>query len=516
MDTDDTRAFCTSRLAELLGFPGVDALSQTVLAMDSDEEMSSYLKNLLGDTPQSNEFISELILRRQQNRERQRPAQCRSARPNVPSPPHPKPVKGHRNQKRRPALSSVAPEPPRSTRLGQPTVRVYHKAKQEDFVYCAPSDKPKGKKTRARSASPPPRAPCLQAPLRPTPLPAPNTQTVTQPAQAARAEVKSKGKGKKIALHQAAQDLATMGHDLMVPGRQRCECQARRHPLINNCVTCGRVICAQEGAGPCMHCGTFVRSNNMNRARNAPQTQPTPTPTQTPPALLPKASTNGPVSLQDIQREQLHENALRADQEMERERHMMEQREQMARRDAVRRERDEEEIAGASQEDQALRKAIAFKDRLLKYDATHEERTKVIDDQADYFEYDMSIWSTPEERQRAMARKREMERRKEENKYLVSFDLAGRRVYHTDLNEGDRAQLPLMNAQKTHFVSAMKSKPERWQGKDFEPNFVVPKGSIFDPSQRVAPSRETMQSAPPKVRILKRVQDEQLYAPPPF
>ena len=33
-----------------------------------------------------------------------------------------------------------------------------------------------------------------------------------------------------------------------------------QHPLLNNCTSCGRVICEQEGAGPCHFCGTIVAS----------------------------------------------------------------------------------------------------------------------------------------------------------------------------------------------------------------------------------------------------------------
>ncbi|CAG0910691.1 unnamed protein product, partial [Cyprideis torosa] len=41
-------------------------------------------------------------------------------------------------------------------------------------------------------------------------------------------------------------------------GRHRCECQARKHDLIGNCINCGRVVCAQEKSGPCLFCGTLV------------------------------------------------------------------------------------------------------------------------------------------------------------------------------------------------------------------------------------------------------------------
>lgn len=34
----------------------------------------------------------------------------------------------------------------------------------------------------------------------------------------------------------------------------RCECQASKHALVRNCLECGRIICAQEGPGPCLFC----------------------------------------------------------------------------------------------------------------------------------------------------------------------------------------------------------------------------------------------------------------------
>ncbi|KAJ1999689.1 hypothetical protein H4R26_004959 [Coemansia thaxteri] len=44
------------------------------------------------------------------------------------------------------------------------------------------------------------------------------------------------------------------------PVRARCECQASEHPLLTNCLTCGRIVCGREGPGPCMFCGTDVES----------------------------------------------------------------------------------------------------------------------------------------------------------------------------------------------------------------------------------------------------------------
>lgn len=37
-----------------------------------------------------------------------------------------------------------------------------------------------------------------------------------------------------------------------------CDCQGRRHNLVNNCLGCGKIICEQEGEGPCSFCGSEV------------------------------------------------------------------------------------------------------------------------------------------------------------------------------------------------------------------------------------------------------------------
>ncbi|KAJ1365819.1 Mtch-1p [Parelaphostrongylus tenuis] len=46
--------------------------------------------------------------------------------------------------------------------------------------------------------------------------------------------------------------------DQLLPGRHPCKCQARIHALVRNCMGCGKIVCAQEGSGPCFFCGTLV------------------------------------------------------------------------------------------------------------------------------------------------------------------------------------------------------------------------------------------------------------------
>ncbi|XP_054007641.1 activating signal cointegrator 1 isoform X1 [Hylaeus anthracinus] len=47
---------------------------------------------------------------------------------------------------------------------------------------------------------------------------------------------------------------------VLLPGRYKCNCEGKKHLLINNCLNCGRVVCFQEGAGSCFFCGELVCS----------------------------------------------------------------------------------------------------------------------------------------------------------------------------------------------------------------------------------------------------------------
>ncbi|KAH7961261.1 hypothetical protein HPB52_006391 [Rhipicephalus sanguineus] len=129
---------------------------------------------------------------------------------------------------------------------------------------------------------------------------------------------------------------------VLLPGRHPCECQAHRHALINNCLRCGRIVCRQEGSGPCFTCGNLTV-------------------------------------------------------------------------------------------DEGLAKAIEHKNRLLEYDRTSERRTRVIDDNADYYSSD-NKWLTLE--QREMIRKKEQELRAEQHasrrQQKVTLDFAGRQVVKED------------------------------------------------------------------------------------
>ncbi|KAL5747439.1 hypothetical protein ACOSP7_024442 [Xanthoceras sorbifolium] len=63
---------------------------------------------------------------------------------------------------------------------------------------------------------------------------------------------KKKKAGKVVSLAEAAK-----GSIIFQQGKP-CSCQARQHKLISNCLSCGKIVCEQEGEGPCLFCGALV------------------------------------------------------------------------------------------------------------------------------------------------------------------------------------------------------------------------------------------------------------------
>ncbi|CAK9138088.1 unnamed protein product [Ilex paraguariensis] len=63
---------------------------------------------------------------------------------------------------------------------------------------------------------------------------------------------RKKKSGKVVSLADAAK-----GSIVFQQGKP-CACQARRHGLVSNCLSCGKIVCEQEGEGPCSFCGALV------------------------------------------------------------------------------------------------------------------------------------------------------------------------------------------------------------------------------------------------------------------
>lgn len=137
------------------------------------------------------------------------------------------------------------------------------------------------------------------------------------------------------------------GKDFMLEGRHPCQCEAGKHDLVNNCLRCGRIVCAQEGAGECFTCGTYVfskeeRSKVLSGSAEAKARIAELTEKGIPLDFVASNNEKRGVSLRDI-------------------------------------------AASIKTDQPGLDRAIQHRDRLLDYDKTSVARSKVYDDQVDYF-----------------------------------------------------------------------------------------------------------------------------------
>lgn len=162
------------------------------------------------------------------------------------------------------------------------------------------------------------------------------------------------------------------GDVILLKGRRVCHCEASEHNLINNCLSCGRIVCEQEGSGPCLYCGEIVCSEEEKQAlKNATGKK--------------------------------KDNLLKSLQEK-----------------------------GGGE---SLRKALEQRDRLLEYDRNSEKRTTVIDDELDYFD-ENSVWQSEEQRAKFQELQEQLHEEKHGSrvKRKITVDFAGRVVENAEAN----------------------------------------------------------------------------------
>lgn len=170
---------------------------------------------------------------------------------------------------------------------------------------------------------------------------------------------------------------------ILLPGRHSCECLAQKHNLINNCMSCGRIVCEQEGSGPCIFCGSLVCTKEeqeiLQRDSNKSQ--------KLRKKLMEGASESGYLPHQEAKMK-----------------------------------------AG-------LEKALQHKDKLLEYDKNSTRRTQVLDDESDYFATDSNQWLSPSEREHLRKKEEELRelRHASRKDRKITLDFTGRQV----LDEGE-------------------------------------------------------------------------------
>ncbi|XP_018408496.1 PREDICTED: activating signal cointegrator 1 isoform X2 [Nanorana parkeri] len=198
----------------------------------------------------------------------------------------------------------------------------------------------------------------------------------------------SKKKQKYVNLYtKEGQDRLTV----LIPGRHPCECLAQKHKLINNCMTCGRIVCEQEGSGPCLFCGSLVCTKEeqdiLMRDSNKSQ--------KLRKKLMGVPDVSGKMDVSS--------NDLLPHQEVRMK--------------------------------EGLDRALQHRDKLLEYDKTSVRRTHVIDDESDYFSTDSNQWLSTAERETLRKKEQELQELRHASRLSrkITIDFAGRQVFE----EGD-------------------------------------------------------------------------------
>ncbi|XP_068429740.1 activating signal cointegrator 1 [Clinocottus analis] len=217
----------------------------------------------------------------------------------------------------------------------------------------------------------------------------PEPEVVKTPIDQMRAQENSsssstKKKSKFVNLYaKEGQDKTT----ILLSGRHACECLAQKHNLINNCITCGRIVCEQEGSGPCLFCGILVCTREEQE-----------------------------ILQRDSNKSQKLRKKLMGDGG---------ERDYLPHQEAKMK-------AG-------LEKALQHKEKLLEYDKNSVRRTQVLDDESDYFATESNQWLSPNEREKLRKQEEELRelRHASRKDRKITLDFAGRQVLDegSNLNE---------------------------------------------------------------------------------
>lgn len=213
---------------------------------------------------------------------------------------------------------------------------------------------------------------------------------------------------------------------VVLPGRHSCDCLAQKHKLINNCLSCGRIVCEQEGSGPCLFCGNLVCTQEEQE-----------------------------ILQRDSNKSQKLRKKLMGD---------FGERDFLPHQEAVMK-------AG-------LEKAMQHKDKLLEYDRTSVRRTQVLDDESDYFASDSNQWLSPGEREKLRKKEEELRdlRHASRKDRKITLDFAGRQVLDegNNLNEYYKKLDDTLKAMSNESASGSPAFPTRQSGRSSSRDLVNP------------------------------------------
>ncbi|XP_030381627.1 activating signal cointegrator 1 [Scaptodrosophila lebanonensis] len=258
-----------------------------------------------------------------------------------------------------------------------------------------------------------------------------------------------------------ASDGKVIGDTILLKGRRSCDCQASQHKLINNCMGCGRIVCFQEGSGPCLYCGELVYT---------------------------------PEEEQQMAKQQKSSAAS------------------SSKSNAKGKKQPQQQQAKANKDVAALQQALAQRDRLLEYDRNSEKRTTVIDDELDYFQ-ENSVWLTDAEREKYERLKSEMHEMKHGSriKRKIKVDFAGRELpEELPVTQEYEQQVLRELAAVSKTANVAQSTLTGRSSMILAPNLDMAKPPLFKPNKAAMNNLPAQQTHDGLERIYNRVQDKEL------
>ncbi|ORX70247.1 zf-C2HC5-domain-containing protein [Linderina pennispora] len=233
--------------------------------------------------------------------------------------------------------------------------------------------------------------------------------------------------------------------------RTKCECQASEHALFTNCLSCGHIICELEGPGPCMFCGNDVESPDqqlqqhmkmlLRRAQGADEdsgNSPKSAPKLPSRGMLYSMKAGGGIGTHEAEmlwdtetKKPAAASASMAQTPIAGGQTLTEEEYLAAAFEALGINASAADPVAQRQAESWV-KAMRRKERLLEYDRTAAQRSRLIDQSSDFDPFAVGRWMSPQEKIEA---EKQAQARLEAQQERESRLRRGMRVLH--LNFGD-------------------------------------------------------------------------------
>ncbi|EOD52395.1 putative c2hc5 finger protein [Neofusicoccum parvum UCRNP2] len=430
-----------------------ESLKQIVTYSDtlSPEAAAEHLKNLLGDSPQALEFITNFNSRRRPSPQGSPANQTQNGPSEVP--------RAKRGPKKK--GKNIHQLPAREVENAGHVGGAYLKRDEEDYMSSGKSKPRKDngnnkdqvhgalqlqEKTGARQQPTPQNAssstntrvkppPSAAGPLISDSLPSSknasrNASRTASPAPKAKTKVQISGGTSMHGQSSVLNDLDSAIRALEIQtnpslsgltpeenAKRRCNCMAKRHPLLDaapNCMSCGKIICVKEGLGPCTFCEqpllsavdiqSMVRILREERGREKMSANN---------AAQKRADVAAPGKPRHMTGAAFLASATATPT-------------------------SSSAASSESEGERKLKAAQLHRDKLLSFQANNAKRTRIFDEAADFDTptSGTNMWASPQERALQLKRQQKILREQEWNarpeyekrRVVASIDLAGGRI----------------------------------------------------------------------------------------